>query len=643
MPNPSLENAGAETQAAVQTGIINSQATQQPVVAPEVANNVPSNQPQEQTSTPNQVQGNSQLQGNSQSPISINNTGTSQTSDTDNMEGEDIFSAIAKMSNFAKINSVQLSSGNNSKIDCFFVDKSTMSNEASIHFSYAQEVKSFSITKNVTEYGTTGSLDLIDLNGTLSYILEKQSTFYCVISIFELTESRNDLEKASSMESGFMYQPYVFEIEDVRLISPDGAKSKIYRLELLDIISATLKKVSYGNLLLQYPSFINAADFGEIYSTIIDFAALIINVNHNKKYKIDNRINFIDDITDNINEIIKNVVLKDFPITDSVYKLLNLVYQCACREMEPPANFKGDKPGNILIPILLQDEIEDISGCYRRYFNRDLDFQIEEPISFSDNQYSVSGSMIRRGFYSKVLTMPFELAFKLGQKSIIYESINPKKTAIENATFESMNGFSFQPVKDSTELPPVNGFTGLTWKNLALLSDTTGGASNMLVYFNWIYEYYKSAFLFEGENVVTKISKKEIIPNIDPHFHIVEQTSDDTSEEFAKINSTTIRLKSNDSVKEALYHVGKTLKSFIFMNSLFGFKLKGNMFRHPGEIIKIGNEESSLVSENPTSSLGGINSLENGYVLAYITQVSHIYNGSIAEDVIYATKVCDIN
>jgi hypothetical protein len=105
----------------------------------------------------------------------------------------------------------------------------------------------------------------------------------------------------------------------------------------------------------------------------------------------------------------------------------------------------------------------------------------------------------------------------------------------------------------------------------------------------------------------------------------------------------TIKLKSNDSVKEALYHVGKTLKSFVFMNSLFGFKLKGNMFRHPGEIIKIGNEESNLQNENPTSSLGGINALENGYVLAYMTHISHLYNGSIAEDVIYATKICDIN
>ena len=623
MPNPSLENAGAETQAAIQSGVVIPNATQQPAVASEVANSIPSNQ--------------------SQAPISLNNTGMSQSSETNNMEGEDIFSALAKLSNFAKINSIQLSSGNNSKIDCFFVDKSVMTNEAAIHFSYAQEVKSFSITKSVTQYGTTGTLDLIDLNGTLSYILEKQNTFYCVINIFEVTESRNDLEKATSMESGYMYQPYVFEIEDVRIMSPDGAKSKIYRLELLDIISSTLKKVSYGNLLLQYPSFINAADFGEIYSTLIDFAALIININHNKKYKIDNRINFIDDITDNINEIIKNVVLKDFPITDNVYKLLNLIYQCACREMEPPASFKGDKPGNILIPILLQDEIEDISGYYRQYFNRDLDFQVEEPITFTDKHYSVSGSMIRRGFYSKILTMPFELAFKLGQKSIIYESINPKKTPLENALFESMNGFSFQPVKDSTELPPVQGFTGMAWKNLALLSDTTGGANNMLVYFNWIYEYYKSAFLCEGENVITKICKKEIVPNLDPHFHIVEQNADDTSEEFAKINSTTIRLKSNDSVKEALYHVGKTLKSFVFMNSLFGFKLKGNMFRHPGEIIKIGNEESNLQNENPTSSLGGINALENGYVLAYMTHISHLYNGSIAEDVIYATKICDIN
>lgn len=653
MSNP-LQNAGAATQAAVQNGSITPHGVVEPGLFPDDNFSTEEAVPASQAGLPlGGMEGAATPATTSiGAPGGITTPATNNifSSDTET-QGEDLFESVTQLCTFADMESNQLSSGNNVKIDCFFVDKLDLSNKNAIHFKYGLEVKGFSINKSISQYGTTGTIELVDVNGILPYIIEKQSTFYCVIGIFEISKSSTDIIPIETYggwqyEHGYIYQPYIFEIEEAKIISPDSSKNKIYKIDLLDIVSAALKKITYGNLILQYPTFINSQHFGEVYQTILDYAGLIINLNHNKKYKIDTKINFSDDIEDSINEIIKNVVLKDFPIDSNVYNLLNHVYTHAAREIEPPASFTGDKPGNILIPILLQDEFEDISGIYRKYFKRDMELSLSKLFHFHSDSRWVAGDMIKRGFYLKGISMPFELAFKLNpEQSIIYESINPKTT--ENGLdpveqkFLCMNGFSFQPIKDSIEIPPSSQFTGLSLKNLSLLSDTTGGSSNMLIYFNWIFEYYKAAFLNGDDNILNALLNKKIVPNMDPHFHTLENGSDVDQESFAKMNSVTIKTKSNDAVKEALYYVGRTLKSYVFLNSLFGFKIKANLFRHPGEIIKIGNEESKGESESPVSNLGGLNAVLTGFSMAFMTHVTHIFRGSLAEDIIYATKVCD--
>ena len=84
-----------------------------------------------------------------------------------------------------------------------------------------------------------------------------------------------------------------------------------------------------------------------------------------RKYKIDCSINFIEDMADSINEFLKSVIFKDLSQSMNCYDLLNYIYKHAAKEIQIPSHFTGEKPGNVLIPLFLQDEVEDIKLKYR--------------------------------------------------------------------------------------------------------------------------------------------------------------------------------------------------------------------------------------------------------------------------------------
>jgi hypothetical protein len=566
-------------------------------------------------------------------------------------EGKNLYEYMASISNFANVEYIKFDDGSNRKIECIFIDKITMNPAGSVYLNYGKNIKSLSINQTVSSYGITASLHINDNNGLIQSLLAHQSNFYCVINIMEVFNHNDEVttdSNVSTMETGIMYSPYIFEIEDAKSLSIDGAKDKVYSIELIDVISATLKKVSYGNLLIHNPGFIQSKNFAQLYQHIINFAAEIINLAHSKRFYIDNYIYFIDDITDDINDLIKSVILKDLSIDMTCYELLNHIYKHAAREIEPPSHFNGEKVGNILLPLMLQDEFEDISKKYRTYFNRDLTKQVVMPISF-EGQRSIDATLIKRGLYAKCILMPFELAFN-SDEPIIYENINPilneegQLTSYEKR-IAAMNGLVISPVTDSVDIPPANYLVGFGWKNLSLISDNPAGSNNMLVYFNWIYEFYKAVFLNNKAAAFSEVIGKQLQPSIDPHFHKMESQKLINGDEkiFAKINSNTIILKSIDTIKEALYHVGRTLKSYIFMNSLFGFKIKGSILRHPGEIIKITSSTKDEETDGATSAVGGIEGALAGFSLAYITNIIHTFNGNKFIDLIYASRICSIN
>ena len=523
-----------------------------------------------------------------------------------------------------------------------------MSVDDIFYFSYGKQIKSFTINQNVSSYSTTASIEVIDYNGSFTSIGELQNNFYFVISIFDISKEDISADKKTKNETGYMFYPYIFDIEKITLLSPEGNPVKNYKIDLLDIISSSLKKVCYGNLLLDYPSFINSNNFGELYTTLMDYAARIIHLSHNKKFHIDKDIFYIDDITDSINPLIKDVILLDLPITMTCYELLNHIHKHAAREVEAPANFHGELVGNVLVPMTLHDEFEDISGHYREYFKRNEDKKIISDISFTSDMGGVSGSLIKRCRYAKTLLMPFQLAFTdKEEKCKIYENINPPVDKDENILdsekiFDPSNGIVFSPIVESVDLPPDSTLNGLKWKNLALLSECPDGSNNMLIYFNWIYEFYKSAFLNDKNSFLSKKIKQDIVPNIDPHFHVMESAKlvGDDLVSFSRINASTIELKSTDPLKEALYQVGRVIKSYIYLNSMFGFKMKGSFFRHPGEIIKINSATKSIEEEASTGNLGGLSSAKDKYVLMYTTSITHIVDGNTFSDIIYGNKIC---
>ena len=540
--------------------------------------------------------------------------------------------------------------GESLKISCFLIDKFELTTENIIFFKYGTEIEKINIETDVYSFGTKASVIINDFQGSLGMLMDYQSNFYFVIAIFNVLDSEQT-EDGSIIEKGILYQPYIFETESVELLSPSSSVDRVYRLHLLDLVSASLKKVSYGNLLLEQPGFPNLSNFKEVYTALIDYAALIINLLHDKKYKIPREIYLGGSINDSVNVLVKDVVLKDVTIDTSLYNLINRIYKMASREIEAPAEFKSIAVVNGLIstPLFLNNEWEDIEGYYRMYYKDHDNDSVEEKITYSGDNRSIEALMFRRNWYLKHLQMPFQLAFD-AENPRIYETINPKLNedrtiSDEELIFNPLNGYTMSTLNDVVEIPIDQEMSGLLWKNISIMSDGAEGSSNALLYFNWIYEYYKYAYLNQQNSFLRKKLNKMPIPPVDPYFLKLERlnlTGGD-KEKFAKMNSITVRLRSSDPVKEAFWHVGRSIKSYVFLNSLFGFKINGNIIRHPGEIIKINiNSDENKEAMTLSSPIGGATVMENGYVLAYITNVNHEFSGGTYSDIIHATKICSV-
>lgn len=567
-------------------------------------------------------------------------------------EGEDLYSAVAKLAPFEFFKALTMETGESLKISCFIVDKFNIKRDSALFLKYGQDVKSISIENNIHSFGTKAKVLVNDGAGALSSILEGQMHYYFVICILNLLDEAQG--EGGTIEEGIVYQPYIFEMESVELMSPDNQSQKVFSITLCDIISSVLKKVSYGNLLLEQPSFPNLNNFGEVYTAIIDYAALIVNLLHDKKYKIPRDLILGGSINDSINPIIKDIVLKDVTIDTPLYSLMNRVYSMAAREIEVPGTFskKAEVKGMVLTPLFLNDEWEDLEGYYRTYYSDHDSDAVDEELSYSDaGKISINAKMFRRNLYLKHMQMPFQLAF-CEEKPRIYETFNPKMSQDgtlhpDELIFNPLNGYTVSTLKDVVEIPVDAEMSSLLWKNICLMADGAGGSANALIYYNWIFEYYKNVYLNYENNFIRKQFNKETVPPIDPYFLRLEKLNlvGGDKEKFSKINSVTARIRSTDPVKEAFWHVGRGVKAYVFLNSLFGFKAKGNIIRHPGEIIKINYGDGKPDGEMLTTGvpIGGTNTIENGYVMAYITQVIHQFNGSEYIDIIHATKICSVS
>lgn len=132
---------------------------------------------------------------------------------------------------------------------------------------------------------------------------------------------------------------------------------------------------------------------------------------------------------------------------------------------------------------------------------------------------------------------------------------------------------------------------------------------------------------------------------IDPQFHIMEgrNQNDEKEKSLAKFNSVSIISVTGDIESESLYHVGQSLKNIIIGSSLFGFEIRGNIFRHPGEIIKFNSLSKREDSESEGGPIDAFDSQRHGFSLCYVTSVTHSFSGNNFNDIIYATKICNLD
>lgn len=550
----------------------------------------------------------------------------------------DIHDVLLSLNNFDEYKNNSLNNSKNSlKINCYIVDKSLMNKEGTLHFPYGPVVKNITISTSTAFFGYNASVVIEDIEDIFLSILNKTDEFYFVIAIFEELGIIEDDKKEKKLK-GIMYQPYIFDIDNFQILSEDKAKNKIFKINLSDFISGTLKKTSYGNLLLNNPNFLQATNIPSAIGVILRHAAGTIMTNHNNNVSVNvATYHQTELIPDSYPELLRAKFFDEFKLDTSLYNVLITLTKNAAIETKEEAEFGAiaEIPDNVLLPAIYSNEYFDIGDAYRKYFTNGVyPEKIVEPFS---NDVIGNGMYWKRFISLRTMKQPFELCFKNKQ---VFETINRAENNDE--TLKPFGNISDgDNIYDAIEVPVDSELVNLRWRNLALFADNPHGACSMIIFFQWLYEYFKHNFLFSSH--AKKNLKKSFEPPVKQHFYKLQKDNkvNGNLENFTKLNSSSIICKSQTPLKEAMFHAGSTLKSFVLLNNIYSFKIRGAMQRRVNEIIKINSTtKSGEVNENLLPELNKLEGSAHGYTLLYVTRIDHHFNGANFEDTIYCNKIC---
>lgn len=254
--------------------------------------------------------------------------------------------------------------------------------------------------------------------------------------------------------------------------------------------------------------------------------------------------------------------------------------------------------------------------------------------------------LIMRPMTLRDVHMPFNLCFQNGG-DIIFESINPTKIQTENGEeeytkselkFHTLNGRKELALAKYRYYPTNQNLVQKLWKNMIICNtgQQDGAGSVSLIEFNWIYQYYIYNFLGYGTG-----KNEGYTSNITPSFFLAQKSDRITDStllsDFYEMNANFQMCRSSSDLNEALILIGKNLTSFVTQNDTYQFTIRGDIFRHPNEIIKVSNN-TSVPDNNPAVSIH-TDLVNNSYILMYITSVSHIWEGSSYRNEVSANKI----
>lgn len=380
------------------------------------------------------------------------------------------------------------------------------------------------------------ALDEISLKGSMTLkcegsrfqgVLENYMMFDLVIGF---TLATDDIQNQK-----IYLEPYIFNITEVKQISPPDSLNKMYLISFLDILSYTAMNHSFSSIRkLAKGPLSNAQNYEMLFNTVYDYLISFIERFTLGSFTYD-KINFMEKSDVDTSELVKMTIDK-IPQTATVLDALKIISYDACtatnmkkeRHEEIKKDFElFENDTTALVPLFFKEEYLFNSAVYEAIFDIDDNDKIRDKISKVINASDGGLNVLTRSMFKRNISMPFFFAFD-DKNKIIFESLNPDieeennksntnvQTENIEKSFKCINGQKVSPITSMTTKFIDMKVNNARWKNMIFLYESKDSDSNFLLRFDWIFNFYNRVFLNNRVN-------KNLITNILPDFYINEK------------------------------------------------------------------------------------------------------------------------
>lgn len=521
---------------------------------------------------------------------------------------------------------------------------------------YPTDVIEIQLEDNLYSVGLRGYMDVNNTGSQIDVILNKSNLFYVVINITEYNLDDTPLVK---------YEPYIFDIGNVQVISEKDDAEQVLRIELIDMITSILESHSFASV-IQYDTSIKSSDsYKELFGYIFDYVKDHIKTNFNNNYELkkellfDQKYTFIDKkISGNDEELQLNELIMDtigkIKRDSTIKEAIDIIFQDCCTSLKTPSRFTEiyQNIGDVLIPFFFKEEYPDPCFFYTSVCSNTLKPKHENSI-YNQVYGGEAPMLLYRQMTMRDIYIPFLVAFGGGNSEDIkgvFEDINPPQNTEKIFSLAGQYKGMIYDMKYNCG-GTHNNYK--LWKNVIFLAcavDNTGGDST-LIYFSWFYDFFTNVFLNES---IQKHSSRKLQSNVTPSFHALMAAHDighrdaeikeyqrGFSHKIDEHNSFIYASKTNDTLNECLRVMGKNLASFILANDSYEFTIAGNIRRRPNEIIRFGFEPISADGSFQSRTLGTDINMSD-YTYMYVSKVVHKFIGNEYKNDIVAYKFADV-
>lgn len=557
---------------------------------------------------------------------------------------------------------------------------------------YNQDIMSIVIEDKLARFGIRGHMDIINTGEHLNFILDRLNCYYLVIN-FTLMEGEDSGIKFEP------YILEVVDVSNI--IDNSGDMKQMLRLTFVDMFSYICQQHSMATVLKYDPNINKRTSYREVFEVIMNYMKRFVKVNYNGIYSIKKDLLFKEDyggLNANVQALIESSFKKMDP-SCTVYEALDILLKDCGAPIRSYKNFKQkyNDFDYMLVPMFFKEEYSDFCGIYQYIFDpvdtknfKDFSSNSKSISSFLQAQQNILDTGVKvKNFISKIfggtvtrekgklvrnaksqfcnegqlaipnfngtkytlvmrpmtlrdIHMPFRICFSKGA-NMVSESINPATDEDGNYTkkeksFIALNGRRVLGIGNYRYFPTNQLLVQKLWKNMVISNagQQEGQTTTVLIEFNWIFQYYIYNFLGKGTGSIENYTS-----NITPSFFLALSAGrindDSITKDFHELNANFIITRSESDLQEALIYIGKNLCSFVTQNDTYQFTIRGDLFRHPNEIIKISNSKTED-GTNPNIALN-TDLAKNDYILMYTTSVTHTWEGSHYYNDISANKI----